>query len=390
MIELYLAVLQAGFYLMPINHHLVGPEIAYIVAGLRGEGVRRPRALRRRVRGRRRRSSTSLPTARFAIGAVPGFRPYEELKAGQPTTMPDDRRAGAVMNYTSGTTGKPKGVRRPLARHRPRGRRDRLLADASCDVRRAAGRRQRPHLRLAALPHRRAHVRGRRSLHLGHTVVLMDKWTPEDMLRLIEQHQVTNSHMVPTQFHRLLALPEEVRAEYDVLVAAPHGARRRAVPARGQAPDDRVVGRRDRRVLRRHRGRRHDRHAEEWLKKPGTVGKAVGRRPRSRSSTTRATSSPPGEIGTVYMALRPGRLRVLQGRGEDASKSRAAAFFTVGDIGYLDEDGYLFLLRPQDRHDHLRRRQHLPRRDRGACSSPTRRSATSPCSASRTTTGARR
>ena len=54
------------------------------------------------------------------------------------------------------------------------------------------------------------------SLHMGHTVVLMDKWTPEEMLRLIEKHRVTTSHMVPTQFHRLLALPEDVRAKYDV------------------------------------------------------------------------------------------------------------------------------------------------------------------------------
>ena len=48
-------------------------------------------------------------------------------------------------------------------------------------------------------------------MHLGHTIVLMDKWLPEDMLRLIEQHRVTTSHMVPTQFHRLLALPEDMR-----------------------------------------------------------------------------------------------------------------------------------------------------------------------------------
>ena len=57
---------------------------------------------------------------------------------------------------------------------------------------------------------------GSASLHLGHTIVLMDKWLPEDMLVLIEQRRVTTSHMVPTQFHRLLALPEDVRAKYDV------------------------------------------------------------------------------------------------------------------------------------------------------------------------------
>src|SRR5215470_3647257 len=113
MIELYLACAQAGLYLVPINHHLTGPEIAYIV---RDSGAKA-------FVGDARFAATCRAAAdeigfpermRFAVGVVPGFRAYDELGAGQPDALPDDRTAGQVMNYTSGTTGRPKGVRRPL------------------------------------------------------------------------------------------------------------------------------------------------------------------------------------------------------------------------------------------------------------------------------------
>jgi len=68
------------------------------------------------------------------------------------------------------------------------------------------------------------------AIHMGHTVVLMDKWTGEAMLELIERYRVTHSHMVPTQFHRLLALPDETRHRYGPVVVAPHDSRRRSCP----------------------------------------------------------------------------------------------------------------------------------------------------------------
>ena len=115
MIEIYLAATQAGWYLTPINHHLTGGRDRVHPRRLRGEGVRRRRALRRRLR-RRRRDEAELAGARRASrsAAIPGFRPFAALTDGQPTTRPTDRAAGQVMNYTSGTTGRPKGVRRPL------------------------------------------------------------------------------------------------------------------------------------------------------------------------------------------------------------------------------------------------------------------------------------
>src|SRR5882762_940048 len=113
-IEVYLTMQQVGLYLTPINYHLVGPEIAYILQDCEARAFivhqRYAEACRAAV------EETGFPAENVFIvgGAIDAFRRYEELKAGQPTTLPENRSLGAVMNYTSGTTGRPKGVRRGL------------------------------------------------------------------------------------------------------------------------------------------------------------------------------------------------------------------------------------------------------------------------------------
>ena len=129
--------------------------------------------------------------------------------------------------------------------------------------------------------------------------------------------------------------------------------------------------------------------AEEWLEQPGTVGRRGPAR-RSASSTTTATQLAAGEIGTVYMTHGRRRLRVQGRQGEDRRRTARDGFFTVGDIGYLDEDGYLFLC---DRKTDMIISGGVniyPAEIEGDAARRTRRSATSPCSASPTTTGARR
>ena len=163
------------------------------------------------------------------------------------------------MNYTSGTTGQPKGVRRALLGDLPEEAALGLggvlflfgIQPGDDNV----------HIIGSPLYHTAVMRFGGASMHLGHTVVLMDKWDPEACSKLIERYKVTTSHMVPTQFHRLLALPEEVREPLRPVLSPPHDPRSGAVSDRHQARDDRVVGHRHRRVLRRQRGRRDPRHA---------------------------------------------------------------------------------------------------------------------------------
>ena len=98
-------------YMTPINNHLTGPEIAYIVQDSGAKVFFGSEQFAEACQVARQQ--TDFPTERcFSVGSLEGFRPFDELTEGQPETLPEDRAAGQVMNYTSGTTGKPKGVRR--------------------------------------------------------------------------------------------------------------------------------------------------------------------------------------------------------------------------------------------------------------------------------------
>jgi long-chain acyl-CoA synthetase len=337
--ELYLAALEAGFYLVPINWHLVGPEIAYIVQDSEAKAF----VAHARFSDEAQAAADEIDfpaTNRFAVGGdIPGFRAYDDLKAGQPTTPPEERATGAVMNYTSGTTGKPKGVRRPLPSAPPEqtaaGNGGMLflfqLQPFDDNV----------HICGSPLYHTAVLVFAGGALHIGHTVVLMDRWTPEGMLELIDQYQVTNTHMVPTQFVRLLGLPDDVKARYDV------SSLRHMVHAAAPCPPD------VKRAMLEWWGPVIDEYyaasegggtivyAQEWLEHPGTVGRAW---PISEVVVLDDAGNelPPGEVGTVYMHMQTGNFEYYKDK-EKTDKSRHGKFFTVGDVGVLDEDGWLFL-----------------------------------------------
>ena len=212
MVELVLGATQIGLYVTPINYHLTGPEVAYIVDNSEAKVF----VTDERYADIARKALEELsidPKSLFAVGTIDGFRSYDELKDAS-TDAPENRIAGATMHYTSGTTGKPKGVRRPLGDVDP----DTAFGMASLLLSlfgiQAKG--DNVHLVPAPLYHTAAMTFGMNSLHMGHTVVLMDKWGAEETLRLGERYKCTTSHMVPTMFHRMLALPEEVKAAYDM------------------------------------------------------------------------------------------------------------------------------------------------------------------------------
>jgi long-chain acyl-CoA synthetase len=337
--ELYLAVLQAGFYLVPINWHLVGPEIAYIVADCEAKAF----VAHSRFADAARAAADEIdfPAAgRFAVGGdIPGFRPYRELQDGQSADLPADRTTGAVMNYTSGTTGRPKGVRRPLPGVEPEAMASGFggmlflfgLAPFDDNV----------HICGSPLYHTAVLVFAGGAIHLGHTIVLMDRWTPTDMLALIDQYRVTNTHMVPTQFVRLLGLPDDVKSSYDVsslrhmihaAAPCPPDVKRQMLEWWGPVIDEYYAASEGGGTLVM---------ASEWLERPGTVGKAW---PISEIAVLDDDGNelPPGEVGTVYMHMQTGNFEYYKDK-EKTEESRRGKFFTVGDVGYLDEDGWLFL-----------------------------------------------
>jgi len=336
--ELYLAVLQAGWYLIPINFHLVGPEIAYIVQDCEAKVF----VAHERFASECAAAADEIAfpkEGRFAVGEIAGFRSYDELKRGQPTSRPESRTTGAVMNYTSGTTGRPKGVRRKLPGVPP----DDIavtfggmlllfgLQPGDDNV----------HICGSPLYHTAVLVFAGGALHLGYTVVVMDKWTPDGMLELIERYRVTNSHMVPTQFHRLLALPDEVKARYDVsslrhmvhaAAPCPPDIKRRMIEWWGPVIDEYYAASEGGGTLVT---------SEQWLEHPGTVGRAW---PNAEIVILDDDGNElgPNEVGTVYMHMATGDFEYFKDK-DKTQRNRVGKFFTVGDVGYLDDDGWLFL-----------------------------------------------
>jgi len=338
LLQLYLAVVQSGWYLTPINHHLTAPEIAYIIENCEAKAFFADERFADACSAAA--AELSLPeSARFASGTVPGFRSWAELEAGQPESMPEDRAAGQVMNYTSGTTGRPKGVRRALPPIDP----DTLAALMTGFLGLFGVKPEDDNVHICGSPlyHTAVLVFASCSLHMGHPVVLMDKWTPEGMLELIEKYRVTTSHMVPTQFHRLLALPEEQRTRYDV------SSCRCMVHAAAPCPIETKL-----RMLDWWGDSIYEYYAategggtvvspEEWRRFPGTVGRAWA------SSEIRILDDdgrdvPPDATGTVYIKLGAADFEYKDDK-KKTEENRREGFFTVGDVGYLNEEGYLFL-----------------------------------------------
>ncbi|HEX4530380.1 MAG TPA: AMP-binding protein, partial [Acidimicrobiia bacterium] len=178
------------------------------------------------------------------------------------------------------------------------------------------------------------------SLHLEHTVVLMERWDAERALQLIEQYHVTDVAMVPTQMHRLMALPDAVRAEYDVsslrqLIHAaapcPIELKRRLFDWLGPVVYEFYGASEGGGTLAR---------PEEWLAHPGTVG-----RPWSGADVKvlddDGNEVAPGTVGTVYLKLM-GEF-AYKGDPVKTAANRHGDYFTVGDMGELDDEGFLYL-----------------------------------------------
>ncbi|GGK59581.1 acyl-CoA synthetase [Nocardia camponoti] len=334
----YFAAYQAGLYIVAVNWHLTAPEIAYILQD--SEASAFLASDRFADVAAEAADLAELPQdARFAAGTIPGFRPISWLGAAD-TGRPEQRSVGAPMLYTSGTTGRPKGVRRPLTGADP----DTVPAPNVAFFKLFELDPYDDHVHICGSPlyHTAVLNFASISIQLGHKLVLMDRWDAEEMLALIEKHRVTHSHMVPTQFHRLLALPDDVRARYDVssLRSMVHGAapcpaqtKRRMLEWWGPVVTEYYAA---------TEGGGTTINGTEWLAKPGSVGKAWPWSIVKVLDPEDGSELSAGKEGLVYLKMGASSFEYHKAE-EKTAEARHGELFTVGDIGYLDEDGYLFL-----------------------------------------------
>jgi long-chain acyl-CoA synthetase len=332
--EVVAACSRSGLLYTPINWHLNPQEAAYIANDCGAKAliadVRFASACEQSA------ELTKGVQVRVSIGGdIPGFLPYDLALADQDAKDIEAPTLGNRVLYTSGTTGRPKGVVRPNSYTVTRS-----PSLAAADYGPSKGQ---LHLCTGPLYHA-APLAFSLLLPLGEGVgvVLMESWNAEEALRLIERYRVTHTHMVPTMFHRLLRLPDAVKHCYDLssLAYVVHGAAP-CPPNTKKALLD-WLGPIVWEYYAATEGAGTSVGPEEWLKKPGTVGKAPSE-DHVLILDDREQSCAPNQPGTVYLKVLPGAEFEYRGDPEKTQRARRGEHFTLGDVGYLDQDGYLFL-----------------------------------------------
>ncbi len=320
---------RLGAVVVPINVHFKADETGWIVSDSGSTAVVVAPDLLPALDG--------VPDApRLVIGDD-----YERALAAAPDgEVDDDARIGdawpTTMAYTSGTTGRPKGVaigeddfRRRAIGVAASGQRWNLGPD---DV----------HLLVGPSYHSGPLFWAQMHLAFGGSVVIMRKWDAAEALALIERFRVTNVHMVPANFTRILELPDDVRNRFDLssLKIVAHAAAPCPVPLKRAFMEfvgpDKVWE-----YFGASEGGGTVISPQEWLEHPGSVG-----RPFPGNDFVvlddDGNELPPGEVGTIYTRPAESSFRYHNDDAKTAAAHRGA-FFTVGDAGYFDADGYLYL-----------------------------------------------
>ena len=337
-LELCWAAQRSGLYYTPISSHLTELEVDYIVGDVKPklfftsaklvETADKVEALK-----------TDHITAYLVDGDV--HRRFSDYIAerNQHSTKPiADESCGIDMLYSSGTTGQPKGVKLPL----PEGPIDTLAkrwtayhAVMGFDTHSVH---YIPSPLYHALPIHHAMV----AQNYGGTVLVIDKFVPEQALELIQEYRVTQSSWVATMFIRMLKLPEEVRLSYDVssMEAIVHGAGPCPVTIKEQMID--WFGPIIHEVYASTEGFGSTAiNSREWLQHKGSVGKP-SEGPVHIVNEETGQELPPGEHGAIYFE-NPRKVEYLNDSEKTDSVMLNNGWATAGDIGYLDRDGYLYL-----------------------------------------------
>ncbi|MEU0497339.1 fatty-acid--CoA ligase FadD4 [Mycobacterium sp. NPDC006124] len=338
------AARRAGLYYVPINTHLTAAEVAYIVENSQAKAIVGSGGLHDLLAGLEAELPGGLPAVRLIVdGELAGWQSYPECAVGEPVTPIDDEIEGDLLQYSSGTTGRPKGIKRALTHQSP--------AEVPGLMAALIGFWMRPdavYLSPAPLYHTAPSVWSMQTQAAGITTVILDKFTPEGALEAIQEYRVTHGQFVPVMFTRMLKLPEGVRNSYDVssLERVMHAAAPCPVEIKKQMIDwwgpivdeyyasSEAIGST---LI----------SAEEWLTHPGSVGRVMAG--ALHIVDEEGNELPPGQAGEIYFEG-GADFEYLNDPDKTASSRDSHGWKTVGDIGYLDADGYLYLT---DRRHHM-------------------------------------
>ena len=339
--EIFFATSQIGLYYTAVNHYLAAAEIGYILDNSEAKRLFIHVSYREKLLQALGFSEFPIEHCIWVGGEETHAGAYCAFQSGQSTEMPAHRIGGQTMLYSSGTTGKPKGVRHPLPNtypgefHSCRGNALSIFGVKPYDE---------VHLVNGPLHHAGPLQFAAVSLHFGHTVVVTGKWDAQHCLKLLAEHDITTTMMVPTMFARLLHLPPEARGrrqfpQLAVLISSaascPVPVKREMIEWFGPVIFDFYGG---------TEGAGTACSSDQWLQKPGTSGPPVPG-VQVKIIDDDGEDLPVGEIGTVF--LTPVQGATLPQYHKDEEKSAAVIrgeFYTIGDMGYLDKDGWLFLV----------------------------------------------
>ncbi|SCX33365.1 acyl-CoA synthetase [Mycolicibacterium fluoranthenivorans] len=337
--EVYWAAIRSGLYITAVNWHLAADEAAYIVSDC-GARVLFASA---GVRGLAEEIVALTPQVGYRYsygGQIAGHQPYDVLIDDRFEALRDQPR-GTEMLYSSGTTGRPKGIKPVLLDIQVDEPGDPLVGMLAHAFGISAGDR---YLSPAPVYHAAPLKWCGGVQALGGTVVLMEKFDATAALTAIQAHRITVTQMVPTMFIRMLQLPEDVRHSFDTSTL------RLAVHAAAPCPPDVKQAMIDwwGPILVEYYGATEGHGVTvvttpEWLNKRGSVGRAaLG---TLHICDDEGVELGPGDVGTVYFEREQAPFE-YHNDPEKTSSARHPGhdnWSTVGDVGYLDEDGYLFL-----------------------------------------------
>ena len=336
--EIFWAALRSGLTFTPINRYFTPDEAAYVINDCGAKALFTSAYM----------AKTAEPLADLIPGCpnrliidseCDGYQPLDQATEPYPSEPLEEEPRGQIMFYSSGTTGRPKGIVRNQVPAR--------IADGLSNIERIREygvSKDSIYLSPAPIYHAAPLSYSTAITSLGGTVIMMPRFDPEQALQCIQDYKVTHSQWVPTMFIRMMKLPEETRNAYDLsshqvaihaAAPCPVEVKRQVIEWWGPILHEYYAG------SEANGSTRIDSH--EWLNRPGSVGRAnMG---LLHICDEEGNELPTGETGLIYFERpeQPFAYHNDPEKTQEAHHPKFPTWSTLGDVGYVDEDGYLYL-----------------------------------------------